>query len=149
MSKQVLVVDDDGNTLKYLSALLREHGYDPVSARDGAEGLQKLREASPDLIVLDLLMPKKSGFVLFRQLRQDVEHKDIPVLILTGVTGVLEEHQEHQDETAERPHDPLREVLKKKVMELREEGLVSPEMFMDKPVDPDAFIAKVEQLIGR
>ena len=93
-------------------------------------------------------MPKKSGFVLFKQLKKDEQFKDIPILMLTGVSGVLEELESHKDETFEKPYDSLREALKKTIREMREDGLVKPEMFVDKPVDPDSFIAKVQQLIG-
>ncbi len=148
MPKQILVIDDDHNAVKYLSALLSEHGYDPVPAYDGAEGLQKIRQAKPDLIVLDVMMPKKSGFVLFKQLKQDDAYKDIPILMVTGVAGVLEELNDQQYKTLEKPYDSLRESLKKKIREMREEGLVRPEMFMDKPVDPDSFVTKVRQLLG-
>ncbi len=148
MAKQVLLVDDDQNTAKYLSVLLSEHGYDPIRAHDGSEGLQMIRRAKPDLIVLDVMMPKKSGLVLFKELKRDERHKDIPVLMLTGVAGVLEGLESQEGETVERPYDSLREALKKKIGELREEGLVKPEMFMEKPVEPDGFIAKVRQLIG-
>ena len=148
MTKQVLVVDDDQNTVKYLSVVLSEHGYDPVCAYDGNEGLQKIKQAAPDLIVLDVMMPKKSGFVLFKQLKTDEQYKDIPILMLTGVSGILDELESHKEETFEKPYDSLREALKKKIQEMRQEGLIRPEMFVDKPVDPDAFIAKVQQLIG-
>ena len=148
MTKQVLVVDDDQNTVKYLSVLLSEHGYDPVPAYDGSEGLQKVKQAKPDLIVLDVMMPKKSGFVLFQQLKKDEQHKDIPVLMLTAVSGIFEELDSHKEETFEKPYDSLREALKNKIREMRQEGLLSPDMFVDKPIDPDAFIARVQQLIG-
>ncbi len=148
MAKQVLIVDDDHNTVKYLSVLLREHGYNPVSAGDGSEGLQKVEQAKPDLIVLDVMMPKKSGFLLFKQLKKDVRYKDIPILMLTGVSGLLEEMENHKEEEEERPYDSLREALRKKIREMRQEGLLTPEMFMDKPIDPDSFIAKVQDLIG-
>ncbi len=148
MTKQVLVVDDDQNTVKYLSVVLSEHGYNPVSAYDGNEALRKVKQAKPDLIVLDVMMPKKSGFVLFKQLKEDEQNKDIPILMLTGVSGILEELESHKEETFEKPYDSLREALKKKIREMREEGLIRPEMFVDKPVDPDTFIAKVQQLIG-
>jgi DNA-binding response OmpR family regulator len=147
MAKQVLVVDDDRNTVKFLSALLSEHGFDPIHAFDGAEGLQKVKQAKPDLIVLDVMMPKKSGFVLFKQLRKDDQYKDIPILMLTGVAGTLEELESHKEETLEKPYDSLRESLKKKIQQMREEGLVRPEFFVDKPVDPDSFIAKIRQLL--
>ena len=148
MPKRVLVIDDDRNSVKYLSAVLSNLGYDPVAAYDGNEGLERIEEATPDLIVLDVMMPKKTGFVLFKQLKQDEQYKEIPVLMLTAVSGVLEELEDHKEETFERPYDSLREALKKKIQEMREEGLVRPDMFVDKPVDPDSFIAKVQQLIG-
>ena len=149
MTRQVLIVDDDQNTVKYLSVVLSEHGYDPVSAYDGSQGLQKVEQAKPDLIVLDVMMPKKSGFVLFKQLRKDERYKDIPIIMLTGVSGILEEMESHQEEAFEKPYDSLRESLKRKIQEIREEGLIRPEMFLDKPVEADAFIARVQQLIGK
>ena len=148
MAKQVLVVDDDRNTVKYLSAVLSDHGYDPVAAYNGSEGLEKVTQAKPDLIVLDVMMPKKTGFVLFKQLKDDERYNEIPILMLTGVSGVLAELDDHMEEIYERPYDGLREALRKKIREMREEGLVRPDMFVDKPVDPDAFINKVRQLIG-
>ena len=148
MPKQVLIVDDDRNTVKFLSVVLSEHGYDPVSAADGSEGLRKVKQAKPDLIVLDVMMPKKTGFVLFKQLKKDEQYRDIPILMLTGVSGILEEMEQHMEETCEKPYDSLREALRKQIRELRDEGLVRPDMFMDKPVDPDVFITEVDQLIG-
>ena len=94
------------------------------------------------------MMPKRTGFVLFELLKKDERHKDIPVLMLTGVSGVLDDMESRKDEDSEKPYDSLREVLGKKIRAMRGEGLVRPEMFMDKPVDPDSFIAKVEELIG-
>jgi CheY-like chemotaxis protein len=148
MPKRVLVIDDDRNSVKYLSAVLSNHGYDPVAAYDGNEGLERIEEATPDLIVLDVMMPKTTGFVLFEQLKKDERYREIPVLMLTGVGEVLEELEDHMDEAFERPYDKLREALKKKIREMRDEGLVRPEMFLDKPVDPDSFAAKVKQLLG-
>jgi DNA-binding response OmpR family regulator len=148
MTKQVLIIDDDQNTVKYLSVLLTEHGYEPIPAYDGAEGMKKIRQASPDLIVLDVMMPKKTGFVLFKELKKDKAFKDIPILMLTGVSGILDELESRRDETFEKSYDSLREALKKQIREMRDEGLVKPEMFMDKPVDPDAFVAEVRNLIG-
>jgi len=148
MAKQVLIVDDDTNTVKYLSAVLSDHGYDPVTANDGDEGLKQVKKAKPDLIVLDVMMPKKTGFVLFEELKRDERYSGIPILMLTGVSGVLEDLEDHMDEAFEKPYDKLREALKKKIREMRDEGLVRPEMFVDKPVDADSFAAKVQQLLG-
>jgi len=148
MTKQVLIVDDDRNLVEYLSVALSEHGYEPVLAYDGNEGLQKARQSRPDLIVLDVMMPKRSGFVVFKELKRDKQFKDIPVLMLTGVSGVVEEAGTHSDESFEKPYEPLRETLMKQIQQLRDEGLVKPDVFLDKPVDPEIFIVKVRELIG-
>ncbi|MHC4993021.1 MAG: response regulator, partial [Planctomycetota bacterium] len=146
MPKQVLVVDDDHNAVKYLSALLSEHGYEPVAAYDGAEGLKRIRQARPDLIILDVMMPKKSGFVLFKQLKQDTSYQEIPILMVTGVAGMLEEMENDQSTKFEKPYDTLRESLRRKIAQMRDEGLIKPDMFFDKPIDPESFIAKIRDL---
>ena len=148
MAKKVLVIDDDQNAVKFLSVLLSENGYEAAAAYDGSEGLQRIRETRPDLVVLDVMMPKESGFVLFKQLKKEEGLKDIPVLMLTGVAGVLDELEEQKEDTFEKPYDSLREALKKTIREMRDEGLVRPDMFVDKPVDPEAFIEKIRGLIG-
>ncbi|MHC4405749.1 MAG: response regulator [Planctomycetota bacterium] len=142
------MVDDDQNTRKYLSVVLSEHGYDPVVAHDGSQGLEKIQQCTPDLIILDVMMPKKSGFVLFKQLRKDDRYKDIPVLMLTGVSGILEELDTHKEETFEKPYDSLREALRRTIRQMRAEGLVRPDMFLDKPVEAETFIDRVNELIG-
>jgi len=148
MAKKVLVIDDDENAVKYLSVVLDENGYAVTSAHDGREGLQMLQDECPDLVVLDVMMPKKSGFTLFKQIRKEERFKDLPVLMLTGVAGVLEELDEESEDTHSRPYDSLREALRKNIRQMRNEGLLKPDMFMDKPVDPDQFIEKVKELIG-
>ncbi|MCK5407146.1 MAG: response regulator, partial [Candidatus Krumholzibacteria bacterium] len=106
------------------------------------------QDTAVDLIVLDVMMPKKTGFVLFKQLKKDEKLKDIPVLMLTAVTSVLQEADAGAGDTAERPYDSLREAMRKAIKQMREEGDVKPEMFVDKPLDPESFTAKVRELIG-
>ena len=110
--------------------------------------MDKLRESEVDLIVLDVMMPKKTGFVLFKQLKKDEKLRDIPVLMLTGVAASLADLDDRADDTFERPFDSLRESLRETIVEMRETGEVKPEMFVDKPIDPDSFIQKVRELIG-
>jgi two-component system alkaline phosphatase synthesis response regulator PhoP len=148
MGKRVLVVDDDKNAVKFLSVVLSENGYEPIVAHDGREGLEKIEQNDIDLIVLDVMMPKKTGFVLFKELKRKDEYKDIPILMLTAVAASLRELDEQEEDTFERPYDSLRESLRKTIQEMRESGEVRPEMFVDKPVDPDAFIERVRGLIG-
>ena len=149
MSKRVLVVDDDENTIRFLSVALRENGYEPITAYDGEEGFQRVEDSNPDLLVLDVMMPKRTGFVLFKQLRRNEKYRDIPVIMLTAVADVLEEDESQAgDDTFERPFDSLRESLKRTIRQMREEGLVRPEMFIDKPIDPEELVDAVRKLIG-
>lgn len=149
MAKKVLVVDDDENTVKFLSAALEENGYQPVGAYNGKEGLEKIESDKPDLVILDVMMPKKTGFVLFKQLRRDERFKDLPVIMLTGVAEVLEGLDADSDEDEElRPFDSLREAMRKSIRQMRDEGLIKPDMFIDKPIDPELVIERVKKLIG-
>jgi CheY-like chemotaxis protein len=93
-------------------------------------------------------MPKKTGFVLFKELKRKDEYKDIPILMLTAVAASLTELDAQEEDTFERPYDSLRESLRKTIEEMRESGDVRPDMFVDKPVDPDGFLKKVRELIG-
>jgi len=148
MAKRVLVIDDDPSVLRFLSLALEENGYEPLCAEDGMEGLDKVKSEKPDLIILDVMMPKRTGFVLFRQLRKDNEYKDIPVMMVTAVADSLREQDEKPEGTLDSPYDELRESLRKAIQKMRDEGLVKPEMFLDKPIDPEDVIAKVRELIG-
>jgi CheY-like chemotaxis protein len=147
MSKKILIIDDDENIVKYLSLALTKNGYEPFGAHDGKEGFEKVGEVEPDLIVLDIMMPKRTGWVVFRQLRGHEEFKSIPVMMLTSVAEVLDDETQ-SSATDEPEYDGLRSVLKKAVQQMREEGLEKPEMFVDKPVDPHDFIEKVRSLVG-
>ena len=70
MAKTVFVVDDDDNTRRFLTVALEENGYEAVTAADGEEAYNMLLEMTPDLILLDVMMPKKTGFSLFKQIRR-------------------------------------------------------------------------------
>ena len=149
MSKKVLVVDDDDNTRRFLTVALEENGYEAITAEDGDEGYRKIEEEIPDLILLDVMMPKKTGFSLFKQLRRKEEYKDIPIIMLTGVAGVLEEEDSlAEGDTFESPFDSLREGLRRGIAKMREEGLIRPERFIDKPIDPEELIETVRGIIG-
>jgi two-component system alkaline phosphatase synthesis response regulator PhoP len=148
MSKKVLIVDDEESAVKYLSVVLEENGYQAIGAHDGREGLDKARQERPDLIVLDVMMPRRTGFSMFKQLKRDENLCDVPVMMITAVAASLEELDAEAEDTFARPFDSLRESLRQTIREMREEGEVRPDMFIDKPVDPDAFVARVKSLIG-
>jgi CheY-like chemotaxis protein len=106
-----------------------------------------VKEVQPDLIILDVMMPRRSGFVLFKQLRKNPEYANIPVIMVTGVADELEK-QMTQGETGEDSYDGLKQSLAHAIKNMRDEGLVKPEKFIDKPVDPEDLVAAVKELIG-
>lgn len=148
MPKKVLVVDDDPNTVRFLSVALEENGYEPIPAFDGKEGFEKATSEKPDLILLDVMMPKRTGFTMFKQMRKTEGLESIPVIMLTGVTASLEDLDSKSDDTFEQPFGGLRDSLRKAIAQMKEEGLVKPEFFIEKPIDPDLVIEKIRELIG-
>lgn len=86
MSHKILVIDDDHTFAQFLVLLLQDNGYETVVAHDGQEGLEKARSVGPDLILLDITMPEKSGVRFYRELRSDEDVKQIPVVMVTGVS---------------------------------------------------------------
>ncbi len=81
---RVLVVDDKPENLDLLRALLQGHGHQVEEARHGAEALVKARQAPPELIVSDLLMPVMDGYTLLRQWKADPRLKPIPFVVYTA-----------------------------------------------------------------
>ncbi len=85
MAKTVLLVDDDALFRRAIGDGLRTAGYDVTFAADGLEALERVRQAPPDFILLDLIMPRLDGFRTCRLLKEDPQHQTIPVILLTGV----------------------------------------------------------------
>jgi len=83
MAKKILVVDDEEQLVDMLKMRLRANGYEVITAYDGEEGLRKAREFKPDLIVLDIIMPKMAGSEVAAVLKEDVEFSNIPIIFLT------------------------------------------------------------------
>ncbi len=90
MKQKILLVDDEKDIIEFLEYNLIKEGYDVISANDGVEALQMLGK-KPDLIVLDVLMPKMNGFEVCAKIREDEEFKDIPVLFLTAKISEADE----------------------------------------------------------
>ena len=83
--KCVLIIDDDMQMRFYLMAMVKSLDADPVMAKDGEEGLDLLRTLRPDAIILDIMMPKKGGTIVYRQLAGNETFKDIPIVFFSGV----------------------------------------------------------------
>ncbi len=87
MGAKILVVDDDPDVLEAIGIALEASGYVVITARDGAEGLAKLKDERPDLMILDLLMPKMDGFEVCKELKDPrrAKYANIPIIILSSV----------------------------------------------------------------
>ena len=83
--KTILVVDDEPNVRDFLKAVLMDAGFQVRTARDGVEALEMIRDDPPDLISLDLIMPRKAGHKLLFELKRDKDLSRIPVLVVTAL----------------------------------------------------------------
>jgi signal transduction histidine kinase len=104
----ILVVDDDPAILMGLTLRIKRHGYQVISAKDGNEGLHKVKEHEPDLILSDVMMPFPDGFEMRRILRQDAKYESIPFIFLTARTEIqdrLRGFKEGADDYILKPFD--------------------------------------------
>lgn len=83
--KYILVVDDDPDLVETVSMMLESKGCEVGQAYDGVEGEEAIKERRPDLVILDIMMPRKDGYVLCSELKANEETRDIPVVLLTAV----------------------------------------------------------------
>ena len=84
MIKTILIVDDDPTLIRIVGQTLDKEGYRPVLASDGAEALKKVQEEHPDLIILDVQMPKVHGYAFLFELRKIEGGQAIPIIVLTS-----------------------------------------------------------------
>jgi DNA-binding response OmpR family regulator len=84
MAKKVLVVDDSPTDLQMLSTLLRKQGYEVTTAVDGEDALDKAAATHPPLVLLDIILPKKNGFQVCRQLKTQAETSGIKVILVSS-----------------------------------------------------------------
>ncbi len=122
--KKILVVDDEPDISKWLKVLFENNGYDVATAADGMEGFEKASAEKPDLITLDITMPKESGVRMYRDLCDSDSLSGIPVLILTGVSAEFERF------ISTRKQVP------------------PPAAYFEKPVKDDVLLSKVAELLG-
>ena len=123
--KHVLVVDDEPDVRDYLCSALADAGFAVETAADGLEALEMTRSHPPDLISLDLVMPRHSGAKFFRELQKDRQLSKIPVLIVTG-----------------HARDELGKA------DFEEMTMSGPGVYLEKPVRPDTYVAAVRRLLG-
>ncbi len=85
MAKKILLVDDEPEMVEMVKMRLEAHGYEIITANDGLGGLEKARNENPDLILLDLMLPKMTGYEVCRMLKFDDKYKKIPIIVLSAL----------------------------------------------------------------
>ena len=101
--KKILIVEDEPSLLKVLASKFEKESFEVLEARDGVEGLKVAKEKHPDLILLDIVMPKMDGMSMLRKLREDQWGADVPVILLTN----LNETEKISEGAAEKVFDYL------------------------------------------
>ena len=86
--KTVLFIEDESALQKTFGDILKQEGYEMISALDGEVGLRLAKSKKPDLILLDLILPRIHGFEVLRKLKEDKETKEIPIIVLTNLEGI-------------------------------------------------------------
>lgn len=124
-NKTVLVVDDEADVRNYLKSALENYGFNVLTASDGFEALELLKTIVPDLISLDLVMPRHSGIKFYHDIQKNKKLSKIPILIVTG-----------------HAHDELGKVDFDELM------MHGPGVYLEKPVKPETYIEKVCQMLN-
>jgi DNA-binding response OmpR family regulator len=122
--KKILVVDDEPDMVEWLTTFFQDNGFDTVSAYNGFDGFEKVKSDKPDLITLDITMDKESGIKMYRKVHEDEATRDIPVVMLTGVSAEF-----------------------KRFISTRSQ-VPPPQAYFEKPVDREALLAKVNELLS-
>ncbi len=130
MGKKVLIVDDDPDVRLFNEAVVEESGYTPLMAANGEEGLNIVKEQSPDLVILDVLMPKQSGIRLYREMKTNKSFQDIPIIMLSGIAK----------RTFLRSQKALTEFGDKEVPE--------PKVYLEKPVESEELAQTIKDILG-
>jgi CheY-like chemotaxis protein len=127
--KKILFVDDELDMRIFLSTVLKTTGFEAVPARNAIEGIQKAREAAPDLVIMDVMMPPAGGVTLFQEIKKDVRLRHIPVIMLSGVSEKAFSHH-------------------LKMLNIRlDDSLPPPDAYMEKPLDPVKLVETINRLL--
>jgi CheY-like chemotaxis protein len=113
---KILIVDDEPDVLIYLKTFLEDQGFGVSCAPDVPSALQKMAEEKPDLICLDIMMPVKSGISFYEHLRRDASSREIPIIIISGLSMESVEKFFGEVESAESSPKPYRFLNKPVVL---------------------------------
>lgn len=127
--RTVLVVDDEPDVRTFLETALLEAGFNVITADNGDSALELIRNQVPDIISLDLVMPKKSGIKMLHELRKNRKWSSIPVLIVTAHA---------RDEMGSRDLDEI----------MKDRALSGPGIYLEKPVTPRSYVNSIKKMLN-
>lgn len=126
MKRKILLVDDDKDFLEGTRIILEKNNFDVATATSGKECIDELNSFNPDLLILDIMMPEKSGFEVCKEIKNSLQHNKIPVIMLTA----------------------LKQKLGKTSYSVFEGLELEAEDYIDKPVEPKELISRINDLLG-
>ncbi|MCB2228137.1 MAG: response regulator [Desulfarculaceae bacterium] len=130
MAKRVLVVDDEMDVRTFISTLLDSNGYKVVVAENGEQGWAKFNEIKPDLVTLDVMMPKESGIKMYRDIKTDPAFAATPVLIISGLARKTFLHSQ------------------KVLDQFKNQSVPEPDGYIEKPPEPEELLGEVKRIVG-
>ena len=122
--KKILIIDDEKEMVQLETMRLEAHGYDVVVSYEGETGLEKARTDKPDLIIVDIMLPKMDGYELCRRLKQDPQCRLIPIILVSAVDEKLDTHLGKKvgaDDYFTKPFEPA--LLLAKIKELTKKSI--------------------------
>lgn len=144
---RILIVDDSDEVVAFYSEVLEANDYEYAVARNGKEAIEAMRASPPDLVLLDVMMPRKSGIAVFQQMKKDPALEKVPIVIVTGMSQVTGVDVKSGAEQPKQTYDD--DLTREFGAQLRERlQSLTPDAFLEKPVEPDALVAKIELLLG-
>jgi two-component system phosphate regulon response regulator PhoB len=132
MSRKILIVDDEPDAIELVAYNLKQAGFNVVTAKDGAEALEKVKSASPDLIVLDVMLPEMDGFALCRVFKGAPITAGIPIIMLTAKAAEIDRVlglELGADDYLTKPFSPRELVLRIKKLLERVQGKTAGEQY--------------------
>ena len=131
ISRKVLIIDDEPDIVVYLTLLLENHGYEVISASDGEKGLELAKTEEPDLVCLDIMMPRKTGVALYQQIKTDPRLKKLPCVIISAY---------------ESAYSFKGEAFRRLVPD---RNIPEPLRFFEKPLDIPVFLGFIEDFFDK
>ena len=147
VAKDILIVEDSDENVVFMSEILEANGYGYRVARNGREAMEAIQQKQPDLVLLDIMMPRKTGLGVLKDMRRDPTTANVPVVVVTGAssatgvdlrTGQEQARQSYDDDFARSYGTKLHQIMQE---------LPAPDGFVEKPIDPPVLVEMIRKFL--